>query len=174
MKKVAFFGHSSIFYKERVKERLISVLLELISQGYDIFLIGCHGDFDNIALTSCLECRNKINKSININIVLTSLTFMNKRKDGYSFVDFYKDKNCQLLFYEIEQVYFKNKITYSNRKMVDNCDLVVCYVDATKYKSGAKTAVNYALRQNKRVLNLFLEEDKKVDLSSFKNYFDKQ
>lgn len=64
------------------------------------------------------------------------------------------------MFYDVEDIYYKNRITYSNKKMVDNCDLVICYVDMKSYKSGAKTAVNYALKQNKKVINLYEENNK--------------
>ena len=42
-----------------------------------------------------------------------------------------------------------------NKKMVDDSDLIVCFVDMSAYGSGAKKAVSYALKQNKKVINLF-------------------
>lgn len=38
--------------------------------------------------------------------------------------------------------------------------MVICYVDFNKQKSGAKTAVKYPLKKDKRVINLFKEEDR--------------
>ena len=39
--------------------------------------------------------------------------------------------------------------------MIDDSDLIVCFVDMSAYGSGAKKAVSYALKQNKKVINLF-------------------
>ena len=171
MKTVSFFGHGEIFYKEKVKDRLEKTIEELKGQGYNDFLIGCHGDFDGLALSSCLKYRKEVDKDVKIHIVLTSLSFINKDKEGNSFVDFYMEKDCELVFYEIERVYYKNRITFSNKKMVDNSDLIICYVDMSKYKSGAKSAIKYALKQNKEIINLFNEEDRCVDLSAFYQHF---
>ena len=59
------------------------------------------------------------------------------------------------MFYDIEEVYYKNCILYSNNKMVDVSHLIICYVDMKSQKSGAQTAVKYAIKQNKRIINLF-------------------
>ena len=44
--------------------------------------------------------------------------------------------------------------------MMDECDTLICYVDPTQRRSGAKTAMNYAKRKGLRILNLFREEDR--------------
>jgi len=43
--------------------------------------------------------------------------------------------------------------------MIDESDIVIAYVDETKYQSGAKLAYKYALKQNKQVINIFKPED---------------
>ncbi len=95
-----------------------------------------------------------------ISVVMTSLSSINKDKYGYSKVDMYKYRDCETIFYDIEEVHFKNRITVSNKKMVDDSDLIICYVDMNSYKSGTKTTISYALKQNKKDINLFNEEDK--------------
>lgn len=57
MKTIAFFGHRRIYSKSTVKEKLLEVLHSLIPQGYSKLLIGCHGDFDELALSTCLNYR---------------------------------------------------------------------------------------------------------------------
>ena len=160
MKTISLFGHRRILNKRKLEEKLIKTLKELIPQGFSRLLIGCHGDFDAIALSTLLNYRNNIDCNININVVLTSLSFLNRDYSGYSIIDFYKENNCETVFYDIEEVYYKNRITFSNRKMIDDSDLIVCYVDMNSLKSGAKSAIIYALKQNKRVINLYTGEDK--------------
>ena len=153
MKTIAFFGHRHIFAKPIIQQRLSRFLKLLIPQGFSNFLIGCHGDFDNLAFSSCLDYKKNVDNKININIVLTNLSFLNKNR--YEKIDFYENIGCKTLFYDIENIHYKNRITYSNKKMVDESDLIICYVDVNAYKSGAKSAINYAIKQNKKIINLF-------------------
>lgn len=80
----------------------------------------------------------KTENAIEVNVVLTNLSFLNKDKFSYSRADFYKEKGCNTIFYDIEDIYFKNRIIFSNKKMVDDSDLIICYVDMQASKSGAK------------------------------------
>jgi len=151
-----FFGHRQIFNKQIVRERLYTLVEELIKKGCNKFLIGTHGDFDSIALSVCRELRKKYD--IKIIVVFTSLSKITKTKDcDVSDADLYKD--CETLIYNIEEQHFKNQITYSNQRMIDNSDCVVCYVDESKSISGAKKAMKYALKNKKEVKNLFIESD---------------
>lgn len=160
MKTIAFFGHRIIYKAEEVYLRLLNIIEEKISQGHLNFLIGRYGDFDNIALKSLMECRKKINKNIQITIVLTNYSVLKKDEFGNCGIDYYKNNGIDTMMYDIEEVYFKNKINVSNRKMVDDSDVVICYVDNKRYNSGSKKAINYAQRQGKEVINLFMQEDR--------------
>lgn len=150
MKTIAFFGHSEVNKIELVKERLYKKLIEIIPSGYFRCLIGRHGDFDKICLSVCKEYKVKNNLQIEIIVVLTSLNELNKNKFSQEY---------KTMIYDIEEVYYKNQINVSNRKMVDESDLVVCYVNMRKKKSGAKNAVKYAIKQGKEIINLYEEED---------------
>lgn len=66
MKTIAFFGHRQIFNQEVVEERLMKTLQGLMLQGDIKLLIGCHGDFDNIALSTSLSCNKSSNNNIKI------------------------------------------------------------------------------------------------------------
>ena len=79
------------------------------------------------------------------------------KKRLYSTLDLYKD--VQTMLYDIENVHFKNQIIVSNKKMVDDSNLIICYVNMNKHKSGAKRAILYAIKQNKPVINLYSEQD---------------
>ena len=160
MKTIAFFGHRTILNKNDIKERLTTLLKKLLTQGFRDILIGSHGEFDEIALEVSLNCKKKIDKNLKVSVVLTSLSCLNKDKSGFSKIDFYKNSECETVFYDIEETYFKNYITFSNKKMIDNSELIICCVDMRRRYSGAKTAINYAVKKNKKIINLFNDEDK--------------
>lgn len=155
MKTISFFGHRKIFDKTAIQKNLTSLLDEFIPKGYFRILVGRHGDFDKLVLETCINYKKNIDERLNINVVLTSLSYLNKNEYGYSVVDNYKDKGCDTIFYEIEDVYFKKRITVSNKKMIDESDLIICYVNENVSQSGAKTAINYAYKHKKTVINLF-------------------
>ena len=156
-KTIAFFGHREIYKQEIIKIKLMEILEEKVLQGYTNFLIGKHGDFDKIALKCCLELKSN-NNNINIIIVLTTLSLLKKDKFGFCDLDYYVNKGCQTMIYDIEEEYFKNRIIFSNKKMVDDSDLIICYVDLNKKSSGAKKAVEYAEKRGKEIINLHKED----------------
>ena len=55
--------------------------------------------------------------------------------------------------------HYKQRITLSNRQMIDGCDTLICYVDEHVYRSGAKTAMCYAKKKGLKIINLFREKD---------------
>ena len=157
---IAFFGHRQIFDEQVIKERIEKILKEYVCQKDAKMLIGCHGEFDHLALQTSINYKKKENENIKINVVLTNLSYLNKDELGFSRVDNYKNLGCETIFYDIEEIHFKKRITASNKKMVDESDLIICYVDMNTYKSGAKTTILYALKQNKKIINLFEESDR--------------
>ncbi len=150
MKRMAFFGHRIVAESEQVKRLVYQILKEKTQQGYREILVGSHGEFDKIVLLECLKYKREIDESLKITLVLTTLSTIGKRKDKNSQNDLF-----ETLIYEIEQEYFKNRINFSNRKMIDDCELIVCYVDMNRGVSGAKKAVKYAIKKGKEIINLY-------------------
>ncbi len=159
---IAFFGHRQIFNEQVIKERIEKVLKEYACQKDIKVLIGCHGEFDRLALLTSINYKKKTNENIKISVVLTNLSYLNKDELGFSKVDNYNNLGCETIFYDIEEIHFKKRITVSNKKMVDESDLIICYVDMNNYKSGAKTTILYAIKQNKKIINLFEKSDRGV------------
>lgn len=90
-----------------------------------------------------------------IEVVLTSLHTIRK---NYEWDDVpYSDVST--IMYDIEDAHYKRQITLSNRQMLDTCDTLICYVDERSYKSGAKSALHYAVRKGLRIINLYDEKD---------------
>lgn len=155
-KTVAFFGHRLLWgreIRERVKKEIESNLNEDVC-----CLVGTHGEFDSLVLSVCREIKKDF-PYLKITVVFTSLNVLQKRKgEIYSDADMYKDVDT--VIYDIEEEYYKKQIEISNRKMVDESDLIICYIDKERRNSGAKKAVAYAIKQGKRVINLFQEQDR--------------
>lgn len=155
MKTISFFGHSNL-KGVNLRNRLEKVIKSYIASDVK-FLIGVHGEFDRLALSICRDLQRTYS-NINITVIFTSLNVLKKNKEELcSTADLYAD--VETMVYDIEEVYFKQRINISNRKMIDNSDLIICYVDMNISKSGAKNAILYAMKNNKEIINLFKEED---------------
>ena len=154
-KRVAFAGHRTIIYQsERVRERLKKAIYEQINGGCRFFTMGHHGEFDFTSLDICRQAR-KIHPDIEIEVVLTSYHAINKNKDA----EYLPYQDVSTVMFDIEDEYFKRQITLSNRKMIDGCDTLICYVDKKRSPSGAKRAMNYAKRKGLEIINVFREDD---------------
>ncbi len=150
---ITFFGHREVFSRN-IKERLKVEIKKHLDEDIHC-IIGTHGEFDRLALSVCRELRRS-HLNIKITVVFTTLNVLQRGKNQLlSRADLYND--VETLIYDIEEEYFKRQIIVSNRRMVDDSDMVICYVDTKRYRSGAKKAVKYAEKQGKRVINLFRE-----------------
>ena len=154
MKTSSFFGHRNIVNITEIKKTLKNTLNNIINNDLH-FLIGTHGDFDSIALSTALELYNETPMKIKISLVFSNLSILNKDKYGYKITDYLKNKPIEPIIYNIEEVHYKNRITISNRNMIDNSDLIICFVDMNKRNSGAKNAIIYAEKNNKKIINLY-------------------
>lgn len=152
--KTAFIGHRKIFAKD-IDDRLMTAIQSEIESGCVAFTMGMHGDFDRFALSACKSLR-QTHKELEIEVVLTSLNAI--KKDGEFAAAPYSD--VKTVMFDIEDIHYKRRITLSNRHMLDNCDSLICYVNTSEYRSGAKTALRYAERRGLKIINLFREEDK--------------
>lgn len=147
---ITFFGHR-IVLKPNIEQQIYNYLKRILEKNNNVsFLIGTHGEFDKIILRVCRKLRRDY--PCKITVVFTSLVFLKKKKD-YSLIDFYKDVDT--LVYDIEDVFYKKRIIISNEKMVDESNIIICYVDMERAYSGAKRAVFYAIKKNKKIINFF-------------------
>ena len=149
-KKCVFFGHRN--FVSRCESDLKLTVEKLINSGITEFYIGAHGDFDKLAYKVCRELKLKYN-NIKIMLVFTSEKLFKKDKAGYSISDYYPDTECISFF--VEDKFYKARITETNKQMVDLCDMVCCFVDMSVNLSGAKTAIKYAMKKNKQIINLY-------------------
>ena len=183
-KRTVFIGHRQVF-QEKAKERLVKAIQDEIDDGCRIFAMGTHGQFDALALWKCKVFREKYS-DIEIEVIITSYHKVANKlvdviTDEYGEKEFIYDKNINYTdvktkMYEIEDIHPKRQITESNKQMIDECDTLICYVDPKSYKSGAKTAMDYAKRKGKKIINTYDERDEAtygMTKEQRKEYFDK-
>ena len=151
--RTAFIGHRKVFAKD-IEPRLIAAIQTEIENGCTAFTMGTHGEFDYLALSACRKLR-QTHKELEIEVVITSLNAI--KKDSEFAAAPYDD--VKTVMFDIESAHFKQRITLSNRQMIDSCDVLICYVDESTYRSGAKTAMLYAQRKELKIINLYREED---------------
>lgn len=167
-KKTAFIGHRDIYCND-IEKRLTIAIENEIDLGCKYFTMGTHGEFDKLSLSVCKKLRHQ-NKDLEIEVVITSLnqikpTIEIDEKYGKIIYDPFDD--VKTIMYDIENEYFKKRITANNKQMIDNCDTLICYVDPNSKHSGAKNILNYAKKKGLKIINLFQKEDDFLaDLSS--------
>ena len=132
MKKVCFIGHRYI--DVNIEDRLKLAIKNQIDLGYKTFVVGHHGQFDQLTLTLLQHFQKSYD--INIEIVVTSLNQIYKKQN------ISKNKNIKFVLYDVEETYFKKQIVESNKQMIDDCQCLICYINPKKNKSGAKTIYN--------------------------------
>lgn len=154
---VTFIGHRKIYHRD-LREKLYNAVEREIIGGCKEFIMGSHGDFDKEALSVCQELRQKYG-DIKIKVVITSFAQIKPiviydkvfGKEVYRPFD-----DVETTMFEIEEVHFKRKIIESNRRMIDECDRLICYVDsAYKGRSGALDIYNYAKKKGLHIVNLY-------------------
>lgn len=153
--KTAFIGHRQIFFDRNTIEKRLQIAIEQrIADGCTCFMMGTHGEFDQMALSTCKKARIT-HPEIIIEVVLTSYHIIEKKSE----FDYVPYQDVQTVVFDIEDVHFKQQITESNKKMIGQSDTLICYVDTKRSPSGAKTAMNYAKRKGLNIVNIFDEKD---------------
>ena len=141
-KIVAFAGHRYEWHCTGVEEKLLQTLEDLIRKGYTIFYDGHYGAFDRKCVDAVLKLKHKYPHIKLIRI----LTYYHHDKEKYELPPCYDGS----ILPDIEEVYFKQKITKRNEWIVDNCDILVCHIEET-YKSGAYKMTKYAIKKCKKI-----------------------
>ena len=161
-RKVAFIGHRNLWGKSsEIEVKLYKEVEKQIQNGCKFFTMGTHGEFDKIALKVC-RILKRTYPDIIIEVAITSLHTITPIINhdpiwGYETYKPYSDVTT--VMYDIEEQYFKQKITISNQQMLNLCDTLICYVDTTKTYGGAILAYKYAKKKDLRIVNLYQEKN---------------
>lgn len=146
---VSFFGHREIESYNKIFDSIYEIALSLLKEKeYVEFLIGKNGTFDEIATTAIRNARKRYG-DFNSALVLVL---------PYDTAEFEKNENA---FYEryseieiFKARHYKSAILDRNKSMIDRSDLIIFYLNFEK--GGVFKAYNYALKKNKKIINVAL------------------
>ena len=138
-----FLGHkdtpSSIY--EKLEEAVEKIIVE---DGVSSFLVGNQGQFDSMALSALRKLKLKY-PHITDNLVLA---YMPAEKEMWSPYEYGET----MLPGGIESVHPRYAVSWRNKWMVNESDMVICYI--THGWGGAAKYVELAEKKGKRVTNL--------------------
>ena len=146
-KTCALFGHRERFNlgnTDLLKEKLTTTICELIEkENVTLFLVGGHGTFDEIASRITHNLKEKY-PFIETWIVLAYGSQLHQCKwciiyDQFHFPE--SIERCKKLY----------AIPARNQYMVNQADIILCYVDTY---GGAFNAIHYAYKKHKKIINL--------------------
>lgn len=148
---VSLFGHRKLDELRRLEDRLIPIIKSLIkTKSYVSFFIGRSGDFDEYVASLIKGIQGELGKENNDLTLVLPYSVAN--------LEYYEAYYDDIIIPEcVCGVHPKLSISLKNRWMVEQSDLVIVYVD--RNEGGAYTAMKYANRLNKKVINLFLNEN---------------
>lgn len=142
-----FAGHRWML-PQNIYSELYREVARACESGVNRFLVGTHGDFDRLALRACLEmCR--LNAGIRVEVYVSSFSVAR----NYDVIcRIYPQVSVTMCG---EEEYYKRRITVANNMMVDRSDLIICYVDRNRYRSGAANMLARAEKEGLHIVNLY-------------------
>lgn len=152
---VAFFGHRYIDNPFRIEERLEEHIYRLLAEKeYVDFLVGRDGEFDQFASSAVLRVRKRYrddNSSLILVLPYARAEYLNNEE---SYHNYYSEVEIS---YEASKAHPKAAIQIRNREMVDRADLILCCIE--REQGGAWQTVQYAIKQEKDIINLYDESN---------------
>ena len=144
--RVAFIGHREIRDIRYVEDSIEKIALDLLYRYEFVeFNLGRNGDFDISSASAIKRAQKKYGtKNSSLNLILPY-----KSKDECFFQEFYDE-----IYYPLNnKTHFKSAIKKRNEWLIDNSDLLVCYVKENKL-GGALKSLKYAQSQEIKIINL--------------------
>ena len=152
-KTCCFFGHRTINETEELKSKLIEIIEKLIvDENVDIFLFGSKSRFNSLCLELVTEIKEKYPHIKRI-YVRAEYPDINEQYTNY-------------LLESYEETYYPEHIRSSGRaayvernyEMISKSKFCIVYYDepnaSTTRKSGTKTALDYAIKKGKQIINI--------------------
>ena len=144
-KTCCFFGHRDRVYNEPdVFVILLDKVKELIKKGYNEFLFGGYGMFDALAHKAVKSFKEGYPylKSVYV------LAYLRNNFDR----DYLNNMYDEIVYPEIEEKPKRFAIAYRNKKIIDDSEVCIFYVDRSY--GGAYKAMQYAKRKKKEFINI--------------------
>lgn len=143
---VTFAGHREIDHFHEVEDKLYEIVCDLIrTNEYVEFYVGNNGEFDIMATSAVRRARRSMgDHNSALNLVLpypkTDMEYMENSFDTIIIPD------------KLHGVHPKNAITARNQWMVQNSNLLICYV--TRATGGAARTLKEARKNDVSVRNI--------------------
>ena len=143
---VVLFGHRDFCVCRAVDERFYQLLMELVrTRQFVEFYIGRNGEFDIYAATMVKRVQKKTGKENSELICVLPYS----EKD----IEYYEGYFDRVIIPEcVGRTHPKGAITKRNKRMVEQADLLICYVE--RENGGAYAALKYAKALQKEIINL--------------------
>ncbi len=145
--KVTFAGHRYLERAREIEAELYELVRRIVSENeFTEFYVGDNGEFDLLATSTVRRVRRELgDEKCAINLVLpykkANLDIIGRQFDGVIVPE------------SAENAHPKAAIFERNMWLVDNCDLIICFV---KNDGGAKRTLEYARKKCRiRILNIF-------------------
>lgn len=147
--RIALFGHRDFEGYRTVETRLPDILKDFLrTKAFVEIYVGRNGEFDIYAASVVKRVQNAVGKDNSELICVLPYS----EKD----LEYYEAYYDSVLIPECCHTHPKAAIAKRNRWMVEQADLLICYIDHES--GGAYAAVKYAQEQGKAVINLVLDE----------------
>ena len=143
--RVSFIGHREIYRHNILEQKVEQIARDLLSKKeYVEFYVGRNGDFDILVASGIKRAQKAVGHHNSSLILLQPYP----TKDDKYYEDFYDE-----VWYPIDsKTHPKGAITKRNRWMIEQADLVICYIE--REEGGAYTALKYAWKLEKAIINL--------------------
>lgn len=145
--RITLFGHRDFCATREIEGKLYDILKDLmIKKSCLEIYIGRNGEFDLFAASVVKRIKKELdNSSCSVTLVLPY-----KVKD----IEYYEKYYDDIIIYENEErLHPKAAIAKRNGWMVENSDLLICFVDHNS--GGAYKALQYAQKLGIKTINLF-------------------
>lgn len=147
---VSFFGHRYIDNILKVEEQLEAIIRQLLSEHeYCDFLVGRDGEFDQCVSSTIIRVKKHYRDDNSCHILVLPYARHDYLDNQESFENYYDEIEIDG---EAASAHFKAAFQKRNRSMVDRSDLVI--FDVEHNSGGAYQTMQYAIKQNKNIINL--------------------
>ena len=147
---VSLFGHREIQDLRHLDNSLTYIVKELMrSKSYVSFLIGRNGEFDEYAASVIKRAQKEMGSDISDMTLVLPYKVAN--------LEYYERYYDSVIIPEsVQTSHPKSAIRLKNRWMIEHSVLVIVYVE--RNTGGAFTAMKYAKKLDKEVVNLCVTE----------------
>ena len=142
-KSCCFCGHRFVF--QNINDKVREIITDLLeNKGVTVFYTGHMGDFDELC-ESIVRNLKSCHRNIKIYWVIPYyMKRINANKEQYSILF------DEIISPDFGDVHYKQAIKMRNQWLVDNSDIIICYV---KQDGGAYKTKKYAEKTNIQIIN---------------------